>query len=364
MLVVSSGSAGSALLNNHSVAGGAVLHPEFTLPDSLAGDMKALGPVPTDATSPGALDRYAVDAFLTVGLKQDPSVTVLWLGALDATAHSKGIGAPETRTILTHVDTEIGRVEAGLKKAGLLEAYNVWVTSDHGFSTYTGGADLSTILRPFARTLPDGSPRIVAGGGAIYVRDGDRGTIAAIVAALQAAKGIGAIFTSATEPGALGGAVPGTLSFDAARWTHERSAQILFSPDWTDTANANGFRGTTASTGVAGHGSSSPWDIHNTLIAAGPDLKQGVTLETPSANTDFAPTFLRLLGIDPPSTVQGRPLSEALVGKEARTAGAVRTLEYAARTANGAYTVTAMFSILSAGGRDYRYLDGTRVTRP
>ena len=46
-----------------------------------------------------------------------------------------------------------------------------------------------------------------------------------------------------------------------------------------------GLRGMVSSGGVAGHGSSSPWDVHNTLIAAGPDLKEGVTIEVPSART-------------------------------------------------------------------------------
>ena len=363
MLVVSSGSSGSAFLNNHTVSGGAILHPEFTLPESLGAEMKALGPVPAEGAPADALDRYAVDAFLKVGLKQDPTVTVLWLGALDDTAHSKGIGAPETVAILRHVDREIKRVEDGLRAAGLFESYDIWVTSDHGFTTYTGGVDLSAVLKPHARTMADGSPRIVAGGGAIYVRDGDQATVAAIVTALQATSGAGAIFTPAAQPGSLTGSVPGSLSFEAARWSHARSAQILFSPDWTDAANAHGWRGTAASNGTAGHGSTSPWDIHNTLIAAGPDLKRGITIETPSSNVDFAPTFLKLLNLTVPSTMQGRPLDEALVGGAASGAGAVRPMEHVARTADGSYTVTGMFSVVTSGGREYRYLDGTRVMR-
>ena len=71
------------------------------------------------------------------------------------------------------------------------------------------------------------------------------------------------------------------------------------------------MRGTSASSGVAGHGSSSPWDIHNTLIAAGPDLKQGLVLDTPSANVDFAATFMTLLGMALPPSVQGRALDVA-----------------------------------------------------
>ncbi len=363
LLVVSSGSAGSAFLNNHTVSGGAILHYQYALPADLAERMKELGPPPADST-PTALDRYAVDAFLKVGLPRvDPSVTVMWLSGLDTTAHDRGIGAPETIAVLRHVDGEIKRVEDGLKAAGLYDGYNIWVTSDHGFSTHTGGIDLAAVLEPFAAALPDGSPRTVTGGGAIYVRDGGDTTATAIVTALQSTAGVGAIFTREAQPGSFDGRVPGTLSFGAIRWSHDRSAQILFSPDWSDAANAYGVRGSVSSDEVAGHGSSSPWDVHNTLIAAGPDLKSGVTIDVPSANVDFTPTFLTLLHLSIPPSVQGRPLSEALAAARGLAADAVRTVEHTAATPSGTYSVTATFSIVSADGREYRYFDGTRVTR-
>lgn len=360
MLVVSSGSSGSAFLNNHTVAGGAILHYQYVLPETLGEDVKTMGPPPAE----GARDRYAVDVFLKVGIPRvDPSVTVMWLGALDAAAHSRGIGAPETVEVLRRVDGEIKRIQDGLRAAGLFDSYDIWVTSDHGFSTHTGGIDLNAVLKPFAATLPDGSPRLVTSGGAIYVRDGDEAVVSAIAAALQKTPGVGAIFTRAAQPGSFDGRVAGTLSFHAARWQHDRSAQILFSPDWTDAANAHGMRGTVAAGGTAGHGSSSPWDIHNTLMAAGPDLKQGVTIEAPSANVDFAPTFLKLLDLAIPSSVQGRPLEDALADGAALGANAVRTIEHTASTPDGTYALTATFSIVSAGGREYRYFDRTRVAR-
>ena len=105
----------------------------------------------------------------------------------------------------------------------------------------------------------------------------------------------------------------------------------------------------TASNGTAGHGSTSPWDIHNTLIAAGPDLNRGITIQAPSANVDFAPTFLKLLALTVPSTMQGRPLDEALVRGAASGAGTVRTMEHVARTADGSYAVTGMFSVVTTG---------------
>ncbi len=360
MLVVSSGSSGSAYLNNHTVAGGGIIHLEYTLPETLAEAVKAIGPAPGANAAPGAPDSYAVDAFLKIGLARvDPSVTVMWLSDLDSTAHDKGIGAPETVAILRHVDGEIKRIQDGLAAAGLLDRYDIWVTSDHGFSTYTGAADLGPILAPFARTLADGSPRIVAGGGAIYVRDQDPQAVSSITATLQRTPKVGAIFTRAAAPGSLDGVVPGTLSFDAIRWTHERSAQVLFSPDWTDDENAYHMRGTSTSNGVAGHGSSSPREIHNTLIAAGPGIRRGVVIDTPSGNVDFAPTFLTRLGLPIPASMTGRPLREAFAAVPLR----VDTTEHRVTNADGSYAVTATFSTVRADDRTFRYFDSTRVVR-
>lgn len=361
VLVVSSGSTGSAFLNNHTVSGGAILHYRFALPESLAEDMKALGPPPGDEAPAGSLDRFAVDAFLKVGLPRvDPSVTVVWLGDLDSAAHDKGIGDPATIDVLRQVDAQIKRVEDGLRAAGVFDDFNIWVTSDHGFSTHTGEPDLGPVLRPFTGVLADGTPRIVTNGSAIYVRDGDSKAVSGIVTALQRTPGVGAIFTRANARQSLEGAVPGTLSFDVVRWDHERSAQILFSPDWTDGENVHGMRGMVSSGGVAGHGSASPWDVHNTLIAAGPDLKQGTTIDAPSANVDFAPTFLTLLGLTVPATMDGRPLAEALRGRPDVSAV---TFTHTVRTLDDTYAATAMFSTVSLNGRESRYFDGAKVFR-
>jgi hypothetical protein len=183
MLVVSSGSTGSAFLNNHTVTGGAILHYASVLPASLSGEMGALGPPPTANSTPFERDQYAVDAFLKIGVPRlDPSVTVMWLSGLDDTAHAEGVGAPKTMTILRQVDGEIARIQNSLRALGLLDTYDIWVTSDHGFSTHTGASDIGGILRPLTHQLPDDTPSIVTDGGAIYVRDGDERAISSIVA--------------------------------------------------------------------------------------------------------------------------------------------------------------------------------------
>ena len=361
LLAVSSGSSGSAFLLNHTVAGGGIIHHDYALPPSLEARVREeLGGVPEPGTPNAARNRYVVDAFLTIGLREvDPTVTLMWLSDPDTTAHAHGIGHPTSNAALSRIDEEIGRIQGGLADAGLLETVNIWVTSDHGFSTHTGSIDLGALLAPFQGTREDGSPRIVAGSGAIYVRDGDRAVIAEIVSTLQQTEEVGAIFTPAASPGDVEGSVAGTLAFEVARWTHGRSADILFSPSWTAMENEHGYPGTTASGGVAGHGSSSPYDIHNTLIAAGPDLKQGMAISVPTGNVDFAPTLLSLLGLGVPPSMQGRVLREAARDGPDPSSIDVESVVHRAEIESGDYRLTAHSSIVD--GR--RYLDHTEVER-
>src|SRR5262245_16057745 len=362
VLVVSSGSSGSATLLNHRLAGGAIIHTEFSLPEALhAEGLAKFGEVPAVGTPNDASNRRAVDMFLQIGLpKIEPDVTLMWLSDPDETAHAHGIGHPVTLDALKRVDAELKRLQDGLAAAGLLDRYNIWVTSDHGFSTGTSGTNLAALLEPFAGTLPDGSPRIVGGAGAIYVRDKSADVVAGIVAALQRTETVGAIFTPASRSGSLDGRIAGTLSFDAIKWTHSRSADILFAPNWTDAKNAYGFAGTSMAGGVAGHGNSSPFDVHNVLMAAGPDLKQALTISTPSGNVDFAPTFLKLNGLEIPASMDGRVLEEGLRNGPDPKELKVRPLRHVVRTADGSYSSTAFFTTIESGQKTYRYLDYTK----
>jgi arylsulfatase A-like enzyme len=365
VLAVGSGSTGAAYLLNHKLAGGAVLHTTFAIPESLHKEaLLRFGETPPAGMPNDARNRRAVDLFLELGLKRiDPAVTLMWISDPDTTAHEHGVGHPLTLESVRRIDAEIKRLEDGLRRAGVLDSYNIWVTSDHGFSTYTAGVNIAGILEPFAGALADGTPRVVAGGGAVYVRDRDRAIVTAIVKHLQRTPGIGAVFTPAAEPGGLRGRDSGTISHDAIAWNHARAADLLFSPDWTDQPNVYGYAGSTASGGVAGHGSSSPHDVHNVLVAAGPDLKQGAVVSTPTGNVDFAPTFLHLLGVDVPTSMDGRVVDEALAAGSGASTLNVQPAEVTVTNPDGSYTLTAFFSAVSTAGRQYRYLDYTRVDR-
>jgi arylsulfatase A-like enzyme len=51
--------------------------------------------------------------------------------------------------------------------------------------------------------------------------------------------------------------------------------------------------------------------VHNTLIALGPDFRDGLRDELPTGNVDVAPTIASILGLRLPRA-DGRPLLEAL----------------------------------------------------
>ena len=357
-----SGSSGAAFLLDHPVGTGAIVHQDFTRPASLAPHVLAtLGPAPEKAMPNAALNKRAVDALLTIGLKErHPDLAMIWISDPDHTAHNKGIGSPAMLESLRLADAQIGRIEDALKARGLAASTNVIVVSDHGFSTHSARLRLAALVAPFARPLPDGSPDIVVAEGAVHFRvPAEPSRVAAIVEMLQHRPEVGAIFTRPRPGGGAEGIVPGTLSFDVVRWNHPRSAEILVSANWNGDKNDAGFPGTTTASGVAGHGATSPFDVHATLIAVGPDIRERAVSDVPTSNADLAPTLLRLLGVKIPASMTGRVIEEALRGGPAAVPAVAHVTESAA-SADGEYVVTAHLS--KAAGRTY--LDFTDVRRP
>jgi arylsulfatase A-like enzyme len=363
VLAVGSGSSGAAFLLNHTVGTGAIVHQDFTRPSSSSAHvLERLGPVPEKGMPNAALNRRAVDAYLMLGLDEmHPDVTLMWISDPDTTAHDKGIGSETTNESLRLVDAQIGRIEDTLRARGLADRTNIIVTSDHGFSTHNGHLKLAELVAPFATPLPDGSPDIVVTEGAINFRAGaDGARVKALVAALQHRPEVGAIFTRSKTGGGAEGIVPGTLSFEVARWNHARSAEILVSANWNADKNEAGYAGKTTDSGVAGHGSSSPYDVHNTLIAAGPDIREHAVSGVPTGNADLAPTLLRLLGVKIPASMTGRVIEEMLRGGPAIASLPVGHATETVKAPDGSYTLTAHLS-KTAG---QTYLDFTEVRRP
>jgi hypothetical protein len=66
------------------------------------------------------------------------------------------------------------------------------------------------------------------------------------------------------------------------------------------------------------HGSFSPIDVHNTLVAAGPSFRTGFADTLPTGNVDVAPTVAKIFGLALPSA-EGRALLEAFASGGAPT---------------------------------------------
>src|SRR5207253_71841 len=119
-----------------------------------------------------------------------------------------------------------------------------------------------------------------------------------------------------------------------------------------------------AASSIAGtHGSLSRYEMRNTLIAAGPDFKPGLTSKLPSANTDLAPTVAQILGLKPAAPFDGRVLTESLIDAEApKDAPVPATANMQAKRAAGGKTWNQYLKVTTYQGR--RYYDEGNVGLP
>jgi hypothetical protein len=212
LFVASSGSSGSSFLLDPRTDRGTIVHMDYTVPEEIRTALHLeIGEPPGDATPSLNRNHWVVSAYLSRGL--DATVAILWLTDPDHTVHAHGIGSELSLSALKGVDSEIGRILGELATRDALASTNILVTSDHGFSTHSGGFNLSALVAVAADRL-EMPPPIVA-GGALYLRPGSDGKLSALAAALQEHPAVGAIFSQPASPGSEIGSVPGTLSYSA-----------------------------------------------------------------------------------------------------------------------------------------------------
>ncbi len=230
---------------------------------------------------------------------------------------------------------------------------------------------------------------VAANGGSeyMYVLEQSPAAVQALVRALQQRTAYGAIFVRSAF-----GAISGTLPLSAIHAEGERSSpptpDVIVSFMWDDAARAGGNAGLPGTEYASAqryrgmHGSFSPRDVHNTLIAGGSHFKAGFRDELPTGNVDLAPTVAALLGLEFKSA-DGRVLSEALLEADPRDGYSVQLIERSSpalalpRTCSPddpscrhpgppvTYGVTLQQKILTATrtGQTFTYLDQASVTR-
>lgn len=202
-------------------------------------------------------------------------------------------------------------VLSGLKADGS----QVYPTQTDTTGTVCGtvGKKYTTPSYKVPASLPMNAIVIAANGGSdyLYLPDHDAATVQKVVAYLQTREEIGAIFVAKQY-----GAIDGTLQLGDIRLENAagRNPDLVVSYDDDDAAMIAGVPGIEFESmfGNRGmHGSFGKRDVHNTLIAFGPDFKAAFQDTLPTGNVDVAPTLAFLFGLPLPMA-DGRPLYEAL----------------------------------------------------
>ena len=311
------GTSGNAYVQHPEAArvGGAILHPEFTLPARHHAPMLARCGAWPPKRSP-ELDRVRLVADVLLGYllpEVDPDVALAWFPEPDTSQHAAGVGAPPAVEALRTADAQLGRILAELAERGVEP--EVFVVSDHGYSTVARRIQIEEEVRAagFPPGHEPGGVTVAPNGGAVlfYVHGAEPRTLEQLCRWLVAQPWTGALVAGRAEGSALG-LIPGELVGVAG----PRAADVVLSFRWDATRGAHGFDGMADSAegapGLGTHGSGSPQEVRCVLVASGPRFRQGVVSELPSGNVDVAPTVLRLLGLTTDAPLDGRPLLEAL----------------------------------------------------
>jgi arylsulfatase A-like enzyme len=284
--------------------------------------IKLLGPIPDDPHATAAQRNDFATRALTEFFWRDgvPDFSLLWLSEPDLAEHNYAPGSPEALAAIKAVDGDLAMVLSALDKKGARNSTDIFVVSDHGFSTIRRSIDVVALLneagfhvaKEFSETPKPGDILVCGNGGTVlfYVRDHDREVTQRLVDWLQHSDFAGVIFSHDK--------LKGTFSLADARVDVANSADVVMSFRYdSDAKNRFGIPGMidadwNRKAGDGTHATLSPFDIHNLLTAAGPQLQKRLTDQLPTANVDLAPTILHILGAGKTTEMDGRDLTEAL----------------------------------------------------
>src|SRR6266699_3679293 len=220
--VIASAKTVGLLLDRHASKGPAkncvTLFAGRALPrDILAPIVALLGPFPSAHVQPDAWTTKAVTDFLWKdGV---PALSVIWLGEPDLTEHESAPGAPPALAAIKSSDENLAAILSALDRpsakatAGQASARattDIFVVSDHGFSTIRRSIDLRKILSDagfsaktqFTDEPKTGDIMLAGNGGSVlfYVVGHDAMVTCRLVEFLQQSDFAGVIFTKQGLP--------------------------------------------------------------------------------------------------------------------------------------------------------------------
>jgi len=306
--------------------------------------LRLLGPFAIESSKTDETrNSYATRALTEIMWRDGvPAFSLLWLSEPDMIQHDTSPGSEASLAAVRVSDRNLALVLDTLAKKDARKNTDIFVVSDHGFSTIERAIDFPAELRKAGfdatkavkETPKRGQIMVVGNGGSIlfYVTDHDHDVTARLIEWLQRSDFAGVIFVRDK--------FEGTFSLETARANTTDAPDVLVSLRWNSRPNRFGTLGqittdTARPAGEGSHATLSEFDVHNTLIAAGPDFRERFTTSLPSSNVDIAPTVLHLLGLQRPQKKDGRIMAEGMEEKAERIEALNKTIQASRKFPNG-----------------------------
>jgi len=303
---------------------------------------------------------------------------VYWSRDPDGSQHNQGdslntmlpgINGPTSLAAIRNADNDLAKLLSALHAMGLDKTTDVIVTADHGFSTiskesatsYAAKQSYGGVVPGFlppgfvaldlahglgmklfdpnksnaevaANAFPSNSngligatadaPQVVvaANGGSdlVYLPTGDRDLARRVVKLLAGQDYVSGLFVD-EKFGAIAGTLPlSAIGLKGSAVTPTPSIVINFRTYATGCAIETNCGVEVADTvlqhGQGMHGSFSRADTENTMLAAGPDFREGFVDPAPVSNADLGKTIVRILGLHQKDVghLVGRSITEAM----------------------------------------------------
>lgn len=355
-----SGTSGNAFVHN-PLAGhntGAIIHPEFTLPSVLSDDLyERFGSWPEETLPNTPRIAHAVTILTDYILSERrPEVTLFWSSEPDKSQHTYGVGSSQSNSAIREADNQFKKILDYLKRADELESTDLFVVSDHGYSTIREVVPIEEKLREagFLSGDKQGGVTVAPNGGSalFYAYEKDPIVCDRLAEWLMVQPWCGSLINSDAV-----GPIEGLIPASVCGCEGARTPDIAMSFKWNSDPNQYGYFGhvfsTGGSVGQGTHGSMSKHELRNVLYARGPSFKSTFDSILPSGNVDLAPTILHILGLESGNDMSGRVLHESLVDSGSLDIKDWKTELYNAERVLGDLVYRQQITINRVGGTGY-----------
>jgi predicted AlkP superfamily pyrophosphatase or phosphodiesterase len=240
------------------------------------------------------------DAILDLLEKKQATFVAAIYGAPDHAGHNHGPKSPEVREAVHSVDAAVGRLIERLKQVGIFNETLITFNADHGMSAYEqkqASAEPATVLREAGFKVARSQSELKADTEIVVLSYGVRLIyFRKPLSTAQRQKVVNVLES-----------INGVEVLDRERLNElgchsNRSGDLIVNP-------LPGYTMSGAGKGGGQHGRFA--ENNPVLFFEGPGIKRGVTIQS-ARTVDIVPTLLKVAGVKPANTVDGRVIEEAL----------------------------------------------------